>query len=319
MGTQAATRTSSPYQPPPQGQTRRLTSYAPRASGPLRIEADASADRHPLPTDPSPGPPPPEQPAACAEPRQDPSRGWGTKDVIKAVHGDTTAPATPSTRCVPKPKQPAPPQPEEEEEEGELISFSTLLRSARAATSRDSARGIRASRGALPFVAPDIRRAFSGKMMALRQGGPRRELAKVLATVLAHAFWAHLEPLSPEEAWAQMQRKAAESKPSRAPPAKPGEPRVQPNGPDPVQGRADLHGGVLNEDAQLAWAVQARPHILPPSKKTQPLEHLQPTTGAACPVLSWLLACGPGPDQPTWSFCFSFVLSLHMQCMLTGK
>ena len=47
---------------------------------------------------------------------------------------------------------------------------------------------------------------------------------------------------------------AAVSAPPLAPP-------VQPAGPDALQGRADLHGGVLDEDAQLAWAMQARPHL----------------------------------------------------------
>lgn len=51
-----------------------------------------------------------------------------------------------------------------------------------------------------------------------------------------------------------MQRKAAETARAQAP-------RARPSGPDPLQARADLHGGVLDEDAQLAWALQARPHL----------------------------------------------------------
>ena len=189
------------------------------------------------------------QPTAPTQPGQAPSRGWGANDSIPAVRGTTYAFTPSGERCAPTPTPPPPPQPR-----AEPVSLSTLLRSARAATSRDAARGIRASRAALPFAAADLRRALAGKMRALRQGGPRRDLARVLATVLAHAVWAHMEDVSPAEAWAAMQREAAENVPARAP-------RVQPSSPRPLQDRADLHGGVLDEDAQLAWAMQARPHL----------------------------------------------------------
>ena len=208
------------HQPPPQDLNHRPNSGAELTSSPAHAKFKPTTTERSLHIVSGPGPAAHTQPTAPTQPEQAPSRGWGTNDVIPAVRGTTSAPESSGERCVPVPMPPRMPQPK-----AEPISFTTLLRSARAATSRDSARDIRASRGALPFVAPDLRRALVGKMKGLRQGGPRRDLARVLATVLAHAVWAHLDDVSLAEAWAQMQRKAAESVPSRAP-------RVQPNGPD---------------------------------------------------------------------------------------
>lgn len=236
-------------QPPPQDQNQQPTSGAERAGSPAHFQPHPTAAQRPLYIASGPGPAAHTQLTAPAQPGQAPSRGWGTIDVIPAVRGATSAPESSGMPCIPAPKPPSLPQPK-----AEPISFRTLLQSARAATSRDSALGIRASRGALPFVAPDLRRALAGKVGGFRQGGPRRDLARVLATVLAHAVWAHLEDLTPAEAWAAMQRKAAER-------ARPEAPRAHPGGPDPLQGRADLHGGVLDEDMQLRWAMQARPHL----------------------------------------------------------